>query len=250
MSIFRRPGKSADRTEVFELIFESQRIPVQVRFDRFRTLRLSVRPEGIVSVRAPHKTSAEYIRAHLENKAAWIVRHLERFRTLRLAAPPLEYLDGEAHAYLGCSYRLSISQGKRNGVHLADGCFEVTTLFPPRPAKVRELMDAWYLKQAREIFPRIIREMLPCCDALAVPRPARLTVRAMTSRWGTCSVARVITLNRHLVRAALPCVEYVVAHELCHLKHHGHNALFYGLLAALMPDWKERKKRLAREVIL
>jgi predicted metal-dependent hydrolase len=66
----------------------------------------------------------------------------------------------------------------------------------------------------------------------------------MTSRWGTCSRAGAVTLNRHLVRAPLACVEYVVAHELCHLRHHSHDARFYGLLQTLMPDWKERKQRL------
>ena len=88
------------------------------------------------------------------------------------------------------------------------------------------------------------RELVPVVAAHGVPRPAQLKIRAMTSRWGTCSRSGSITLNRHLMRAPLTCVEYVVAHELCHLVHHGHDARFYGLLAAIMPDWKARRLRL------
>lgn len=237
--------------ELLEIIHEGQRILVQVRFDRFRTLRLSVRPEGTVRVRAPFRTSGTQIRAHVESKAAWIVRHLERFRALREAMPqPNAYLSGETHAYLGRNYVLEVSQGERNAVLFSDERCVVTTRFPPRPEQVRALLDAWYLRQARELFHRLIREQQPRFDALGVPRPARLTIRAMTSRWGTCSCSRTITLNRHLVRAPLECVEYVVVHELCHLRHHGHDKRFYGLLASLMPDWKERRARLARAVVL
>lgn len=235
--------------DLLEISLGAKLLLVRVSFDRFRTLRLSVRPDGSVSVRAPRKTSKAFIQSHVQGRAEWIFRHLERFRGLQHAAQPLEYISGETHAFLGQGIELAVSQGERNAVRLTNETFEVTTRFPPQPDKVRALLEAWYLSQARELFARIIRDMQPRFDALGVPRPAKLTVRAMTSRWGTCSLARTITLNRHLVRAPLPCVEFVVAHELCHLRHHGHDARFYGLLETVMPDWKARRKRL-REVAI
>ncbi|OGR40628.1 MAG: hypothetical protein A2051_13095 [Desulfovibrionales bacterium GWA2_65_9] len=231
--------------ELLEITHAGQRILVQVRYDRFRTLRLSVRPEGTVLVRTPRRTSQAQIRSHVEGKAAWILQHLERFRALREAAPqPHAYLSGEIHAYLGRSYILETRQAERNAVRLEEDCLVVTTVFPPNPEKVRKLLDAWQLEQARELFLRLMRELHPRLDALGVPRPAQLKIRAMTSRWGTCSRSGSITLNRHLMRAPLECVEYVVAHELCHLRHFGHDAHFYGLLERVLPDWKARRKRL------
>ncbi|MDQ7833931.1 MAG: SprT family zinc-dependent metalloprotease [Humidesulfovibrio sp.] len=231
--------------ELLEITHAGQRILVQVRYDRFRTLRLSVRPEGTVLVRAPRRASQTQIRAHVETKAGWIIRHLERFRVLREAAPqPLTYLSGETHAFLGREYTLEARQDERNAVRLEDGCLVVTTLFPPTPEKVRKLLDTWHLEQARELFHRFLRALQPQFDALNVPRPACLKIRAMTSRWGTCSRSGTITLNRHLTRAPLECVEYVVAHELCHLRHFGHDAHFYGLLERVVPDWKARRRRL------
>jgi hypothetical protein len=60
----------------------------------------------------------------------------------------------------------------------------------------------------------------------------------------------VVTLNRHLVKASPECIEFVVAHELCHLRHHGHDAKFYALLSSVLPDWKQRRARLRQEVVL
>jgi len=236
-------------SERHEIICGTERIPVEVSFDRHRSLRLCVRPEGTVCVRAPFRTSTQHIHAHVQRKAAWILRHLERFRALRQAARPLAYVSGETLAFLGRDYTLEVRQGERNAVRLSEECVEVTTRLAPRPDQVRRLLDAWHLEQAKELFSRLIREALPSLDAHGVPRPAQLKIRAMTSRWGTCSLARTITLNRHLVRAPLSCVEYVVAHELCHLRHHSHNAQFYGLLEAVMPDWKARRKRLRQVAI-
>ena len=229
-----------------DITLGGQRVPVQVSFDRFRTLRLTILPEGIVRVRAPRRTSLKHIQAYLESKAAWILRHIERFRARSEEAPPLRFVSGERHAYLGGAYLLQASQGERDAVRLVDGVFEVTTLFPPRPDRVRALMEAWYLEHARELFARLIRELRPRFDELGVARPKRLTLRTMTSRWGTCSRSGTITLNRDLIKMPLECVEYVVAHELCHLRHLGHDAAFYGLLAAIMPDWKKRRLRLRK----
>jgi len=235
-----------------EIIADGERIPVELCFDRFRSLRISVRPEGVVRVRAPQGSSLVYVQEHVQAKAEWIARHLERFRS-RTPVRCLAYVDGEVHAFLGREYRLDLKSGCRTGprgVRLVDDRLEIASSTPLEPERVRKLLDAWYLKQAREVFTLAIRELLPRFDALGVPRPTQLKVRAMTSRWGTCSRAGVITLNRHLVKASPPCVEFVVAHELCHRRHHGHDARFYGLLASIMPDWKERRARLRREVIL
>jgi hypothetical protein len=231
--------------ELLEIDHAGQRILVQISYDRFRTLRLSVRPEGTVLVRAPRRVGQAQIRSHVESKAAWILQHLERFRALREAAPqPHAYLSGETHAYLGREYILEARQAERNAVLLEEDCLVVTTVFPPSPDKVKKLLDAWYLSQARELFLRLLREVQPVVEAHGVPRPAVLKIRAMTTRWGTCSRSGTITLNRHLMRAPLECVEYVVVHELCHLRHHGHDKRFYGLLASILPDWKTRRKRL------
>lgn len=233
----------------FELSLGGESVPVELAFDRFRSMRISIRPEGLVRVRAPKGTSLELIRKRLDLKADWILKHLGQFRARRQAFAPLRHEDGETHRHLGQSCVLQVRQAGRNAVRLDGDALLVTTRLEPRPEAVRKLLDAWRAQQARELFTKVIRELLPLLDAHGVPRPERLKVRSMRSRWGSCSRARAICLNLHLIKAPLACIEYVAAHELCHLAHHGHDARFYGLLAAIMPDWKERKKLLAEQPI-
>jgi hypothetical protein len=87
----------------------------------------------------------------------------------------------------------------------------------------------------------VLDEFLPRFKGCQRPR---LIVRAMQSRWGSLSQGGTMTLNANLVRAPRACIEYVVVHELCHLKHRDHAASFFRLLGRVMPDWEKRKQRL------
>jgi len=234
-----------------EMDARGETVTVELTFDRYSSLRIAVRPEGIVRVRAPYGADMAFVRERLAARADWIAGHLERFRAAR-PVRALAYAQGEAHAFLGREHRLDLRQsgpGMRPGVRI-DGDLLIVAQRDLSPDRVRKALDAWYLAQAREVFLHVIRELLPRFDARGVNRPTALKVRAMTSRWGTCSRAGVITLNRHLVRAPLPCVEFVAAHELCHLRHFGHGADFKALLTAVLPDWKQRRARLRQELTL
>jgi hypothetical protein len=229
---------------LLELDLGPERVTVDAGFDRFRTLRISIGRDGRVRARAPRGTSLAALREHLLSKGPWILKHLDRIRERGCEAQPLRYVNGETHRHLGQDHALLLRQGPRNEVRLAGDSILVTTRRPPEPELVRRLLEAWRQEQAREVFTRAIRALLPRMDALGAPRPAKLAVRSMKSRWGSCSRARVICLNRQLIKAPLPCIEYVAAHELCHLLHFGHGERFYAALAAVMPDWKERKQLL------
>jgi hypothetical protein len=71
----------------------------------------------------------------------------------------------------------------------------------------------------------------------------------MKTRWGSLAKSGALTLNTDLVRAPLECIEYVITHELCHLKHHDHSSGFYKLLEKVMPDWEKRKRRLEMALV-
>lgn len=235
---------------LLEILLGEHRIPVELSFDHFRTLRITIRRTGTVSVRAPLGSGNDYVRSCLEQRSAWILRHLERIHANQQAHPPRQYTQDELHPYLGRHCPLDISQGSRNEVRLGPEGFEISTRSAPTPESVRRLLELWYRRQAGPVFEHLLKSLLPRFDALGVPRPTRLKVRAMTSRWGSCSGTGAITLNLHLIKAPQVCVEYVIAHELCHLRHRSHDKRFYGLLAKVIPDWKERRKRLRSSAIL
>jgi predicted metal-dependent hydrolase len=126
-------------------------------------------------------------------------------------------------------------------VKLLRGRLEVSTR--SRDAEVvRRLLDAWYRLRAEEVF----AQRITACAAkaswiTAIPGFRLLTMR---TQWGSCSPKGELLLNPLLVKAPGPCVEYVVFHELCHLKEHNHSKRFYELLGALLPDWQTWKSEL------
>ncbi len=123
--------------------------------------------------------------------------------------------------------------------------FYVMTPDPDNTQKVKELLDAWYKEHARTIFSRRLEECYILTKKLNVPFP-HIKLRKMSKRWGSCSKSGDILLNTALVKASLYCIDYVIMHELCHLKVHTHNSGYFKLLSKYMPDWEKRKDRLEK----
>ena len=111
---------------------------------------------------------------------------------------------------------------------------------------VKAQLDEWYRAHAEDKFAERLEEASKVMRKYGVEKPP-MRVRRMKKRWGSCTSRGHILLNLDLIRAPRLCIDYVIAHELCHLKYPNHGTEFYNLLSRVMPDWKEIKARL-REV--
>lgn len=236
------------------IVFGAETIPYEVRFVAGRTtLAIEVHPDLMVRVRAPAGCAPELIHARVSRRAAWISKQLANFGRYTPKTPPRQYVSGETHLYLGRQYRLKVVVSKTMddvvGVKMGRGQLVVAlpesasdeSASASRPERVKALLNDWYLAKARGVFDDVIAESMPRFRGHAQPR---LTLRAMQTRWGSLSPAGLMTLNATLIRAPRVCIEYVVAHELCHLKYRDHDARFFRLLSNVMPDWEKRKARL------
>ena len=102
----------------------------------------------------------------------------------------------------------------------------------------------WLEKEAEPVFEQSLSDMMRLMDGYGIERPG-LYIRNMKSRWGSCNNRQKrVGLNVQLIKADRDCIDQVVLHELAHFVHYDHGEGFYALLGKLMPDWKERKKRL------
>jgi predicted metal-dependent hydrolase len=225
--------------------YGDERIAFTVRYlpRPLQRVAISVLPDGGVRVDAPALTDPDEVVAAVRHRARWIWRQLEAQRERMLHVLPREYVSGECHFYLGRRYILKViaTGGAEPGVKLLRGRLEVTTR-DRDPRTVRRLLEAWYRQRAEQVFSRHIAGHTAELAWLSTPPALRLM--NMRTQWGSCSPRGELLLNPQLVKAPRACVDYVVAHELCHLKEHNHSARFYRLLAALMPDWEARKQAL------
>ena len=231
--------KAAKRTFQFgklEIIYS-------LTFSARKNLKISVFPDGSVAVDAPEKRSVVEIERLLKKRAGWIIRqqsHFERFRPL---PAPRRYVSGETQRYLGRQYRLRVRQGSTLQVKLIGRFLWVSVPADSKADLIESAVKSWYLDHAKTIFEKRLTACYRQMKKYGMPLP-HIRIRKMKTRWGSCRRSGVIILNPELIRISTACIDYVITHELCHLKIHKHNRDFYALLASCMPDWMSRRERL------
>jgi len=235
--------KTKVATHIIE--FGSRKIPYRLhRADRKR-LRIVVYPDLTVDVYAPRAANDEKVHSAVHKKAAWIARKLDKLETYHPLPTPKRYVSGETLVYLGRHYRLKVMKASMQPAKLI-GCFlRVWVEEKNDTQSVKKAVDQWYRKRARETLGRYLEKCFTVASRHGVPHPF-LVIRAMRTRWGSCSNKGRITLNVDLVQVPVHCIEYVIIHELCHLKHNNHSKAFHSLLTRCQPDWRKRKETLDR----
>ncbi len=224
--------------------FGASTIEYELIYAPRKTLSIYVHPDSSVLVKAPLGTETPRIEAFVLKKAAWVLKHQRQFQDYPVANPlPRRYVSGEAYRYLGRQYRLKVVEGAIERVQLSRGFLTVSVADTGDKKRIAELLDGWFHAQAKRIFEERLAACFPRVESLGVEYP-KITIREMKARWGSCSAKRSISLNIKLIHVPKDLIDYVILHELCHLKELNHSAKFYALLDKVLPDWRERKRRL------
>lgn len=206
-------------------------------------IAIHVEPDGRVQVDAPSTAPLADVLAAVKKRSRWISQHVSAAKARLAHVLPREYISGESLHYLGRRYRLKVIVDPAASVKAnMRGAF-LTVAVPKRDSTtIKSALDAWYRQRAREVFAQrllVISEPLQWIHDLP---PVRL--QFMKRQWGNCSPAGRVTLNPWLVRAPREAIDYVLLHEMCHLKHHNHSRAFYSTLDRHMPNWREIKEQL------
>jgi predicted metal-dependent hydrolase len=225
--------------------FGTRQIKYHLQRDDRKRLRVVVSPELKVNVFAPKTASDGKILEVLKKKARWIARTLDKLETYHPLPAPKQYISGETFIYLGRQYRLKVENGIRQSAKLVGRFLWVWTEDKADVLSIKKAVDAWYRKRAHEALGRYMEKCYTIASRHGVPEPL-LVIRAMRRRWGSCSPSGRITLNVKLVQMPVHYIEYVIMHEICHLKHYNHTKAFYALLTRCQPDWRRRKEALEK----
>ena len=212
---------------------------------RRRTIAMGV-TGGEVIVRAPMRMSQAEIVAFVRQRPAWVLKRLDA----QAPSPVRRFEDGETVPYLGRELPLRVvaAPGRRSSVVLepGGGGGQVAPAFEGegRAAKVRggraARFTAWYRERATSLFAELVRRW----SAALGLTPKAVLVRDQKSRWGSCGPDGTIRFNWRLVLAEPELAEYVVVHELAHLRHKHHQAAFWEEVGRMLPDFSARRKQL------
>lgn len=211
-------------------------IPYTVIRKKRRTASIIVRPDSSVEVHVPLRLAEKHVREMVREKSRWILRKRREAVEQIGKFPPHEYREGETFYYLGRKILLRISRGTGRGVEVLD----------------RELIVHVPLKGDVDVRKRVVRFFHTAALSAIRSRvifyssklglhPGPVRVRNMKSRWGSCSSSGALTFNVRLAMAPMSVIDYVVVHELCHLKEANHSQAFWALVEAAMPAYRREK---------
>ena len=209
-----------------------------------KTLSLVVRPDMTIILKCPFHADDDRINSFLKRKWKWLEKQLQFFKKFPRKVYKREYVSGESFMYLGRQYQLIVKKAKEDMVSLTNGKLLLHTKnIVTDCAHKKKLIERWFKKRAEIIFHERFQEVKTYFHN---SDDINLSIRKMNKRWGSFYRKNRIILNPQLIHAPKYCIDYVLTHELSHLKYVNHDKRFYAFLSRVMPDWKDRKEKLEK----
>ena len=196
---------------------------------------ISVDKNGVL-VKTNETTTAFEIEAHVLKKASWIVENLKGYK----AQYDSEIVTGSRLYYLGKSYyvELLISDVAKVNVAFIHSKFKILAPLKYNSTLIYQAVDDFYKERSeRKIIPLVKK-----WSNLMEVKPEHISFRKSEKRWGSCSPTNRISFNYELMKISSQLIEYVVVHELCHIKHKNHSKEFWKRVKKFMPDYKAKEE--------
>jgi predicted metal-dependent hydrolase len=204
---------------------------------RRRSIGLSIDDRGLI-VSVPFRASEKWLQSVLQDKANWVVETLDGWHVCQLQVN--RWQDGEMIAYLGERLVLRVVQGlfatpvqrlvRELWVFVVNGA----------EATIERAVSNWYRQEAEQYFIRRAAHFAPLLNV----RPRTVKLSEAKTQWGSCTAQGSIRLHAHLIKLPPRLIDYVVVHELAHLRELNHSAAFWQLVESVCPDYESRRNEL------
>ena len=239
--VFRHPRAQHD------VCLDGYLVAYEMRRARRRSIGFVVGPEGL-SVSAPRWVGAKELDSALQDKRGWILRKLreQRERAARLQSARIDWRDGTELPFLGETLILVLDARVTGAVldERADGLpgvarrlLRIGLPHGATPEQMRDAVQGWLQRQARRVF----EERCALFAERLQVRVRRIALSSATTRWGSANADGSIRLNWRLVHFGLPIIDYVVAHELAHLREMNHSPAFWDVVRSVLPDYEHAR---------
>lgn len=219
--------------------YDTETMEFAVIKSKRKSLSIAIQPDGNLLVKAPLFMSDGEILKWVKTKTGWIVRQRAKVLEQQESNLPKKYVTGETFLYLGKKYTLEvrISEGRSKMVGIVDDKIILFSKTDDESA-VQKILTDWYVKQAKAW---IVKHVHIYANQMGEAFNG-ITIKNQKKRWGSCSSARNLNFNWRLMMAPPEVIDYVVVHELCHLKQMNHSKEFWHEVEKVLPDYKVRKR--------
>jgi predicted metal-dependent hydrolase len=198
-----------------------------------RTIALIIERDGSFTVRAPMRASHAAIDTFIQEKADWIIRTREKTKSVH----PLirkQYVDGEKFLFLGSVFELKLVRFQKPVLRFDSGF----SLSQPAQVKGELVFTHWYKVRALEVISERVRHYSEQYNF----SPGQIKISSAKTRWGSCSSKGTLNFTWRLVMAPLEVIDYVVLHELAHLRVKNHSGEFWKVVESIYPEYKKHRK--------
>lgn len=211
---------------------------MQIEIDKLirskrRTIALIIERDGSFTVRAPQRVSQAEINAFVQQKADWVTRAREKIKSVQPVLKK-QYADGEKFLFLGALFELKLVGTQKPALQFNEGF----TLSQSARESGEAYFVRWYKERAFEVVSGRVREYSQKYGFA----PAQVKISSAKTRWGSCSSTGSLNFTWRLVMAPLEALDYVVAHELAHLRVKNHSVKFWKVVETIYPDYKRQRK--------
>jgi len=211
---------------------------LQIEYELIRSSRKSVgitiERDAKVVVNAPHDLGEVEIEKHIHTKRLWIWEKLALKNSTQESIVQKQFISGESFSYLGRNYRLKIVK-ESSELKLKNGWF---ILGEKQQAKAQEIFKVWYKEHLKC---KIDERLKIICKDANIQKPY-FNIMDLGFRWGSCTKEGVLNFNYKIAMAPVGVIDYIITHELVHLKIHTHNERFWKDVSKIMPNYEEKKE--------
>ncbi len=214
-----------------------------------RTIGMAVGPDGL-EVSAPRWVSVGEVELALREKADWIARKLVEMdeRQQQLGAARIDWRDGVVIPYLGNDLQVVLDSTqalKKGAAHLDGAVLRLGLPIHADAAQIRDAAQAWLMRQAKVLFTQRLDHFAPQLQV----QWRKLSLSSAATRWGSAGADGGIRLNWRLIHHKLDIIDYVVAHELSHLRVMNHSPQFWETVESVVPDYAKRRRVLGEQML-
>ena len=203
-----------------------------------RSIGLRIDDRGL-TVNAPLRASEKWLHSVLQEKADWVVKQLDKWQSRK--APPIFWAEGASIPFRGEQFILTLiprTRGAKPSLH--GEVLHVPVGLEADPADIEKAVTQWYREEALRVFMECAEYFAPMLQVA----PSAIKLSSAVTQWGSCNVRGVVHLNWQLVKMPLHLIDYVVVHELAHLKEMNHSPAFWQVVESACPDYKQCRAEL------
>ncbi|MDE0519073.1 MAG: SprT family zinc-dependent metalloprotease [Bdellovibrionales bacterium] len=263
--------------ETIPFQYKNQSFSISLKYSSRKTVGVSVYPDKKIEITAPFGTSFASIQKVVERKSKWIFRQLEELEKYQTMEQKKKYTSGQTLKILGYDYMIKVIQiedfeeeriikekrlikvyvhNKAKGFYFCEsskkaamgreqkviGNFECDQYITQRE-RISLLIEDWYRNEAMIYLAQKFEQCYERIRKYNIQKPLYY-LRYMKQRWGSCTSKGTILLNPECFQLPSHCIEYIITHELCHLKYRNHSKEFYNFLGTVMPNWEDNAQAL------